>query len=591
MTYHPALYIHELDQKAFDALNMFPQLIKLQRSYIANVDEKTAKIELLSTAIRLSDKQIPEVYSLLSPVCDKLGIDIPDCYMVQSRNKKDINAFTGGITVPFICVTSELVKQLPTQMIASVLAHECGHVACKHYLYHSLARNFINGIDASPLSKIPAIRKHLSKALVTALLFWDRCSELSADRAAVLCDGDAEKTIDALLRVHGFDERINRDEFIKQALDLKEFVHDSKANQIIEQIIVQWDSHPLLATRAYECYDWARSARFKDIIGGNPTMPDTDDKTQETDETEVLAAQVSTINNKTSSTMKKASPEAAAALDERLRQLDSEIERYTNYADKADYALAIASGIITGVLDSFLFSDTGIFDRDLSLSHERVNRFIQDFARNRGLTDDRVRNSLKSAVSKLEKEFPVAQDNIWKGTVNKVTASNHHLADLAHHPTPLGLLAAIAVKFLRVGVFVNKDGEWSVQLVKIQDYEKKDLASIAVSAVITGVMNWLINIAETKYEETEGKELPKAIKKLAHLLASTPMLIEIFKCADNWFGHLVSDMGGSKSSAEKTGGMGIPGVFLSLLYELAALPVLKKTGLPEVLNDLYTHHK
>lgn len=587
MAYSAALYMHDLDKQAFDALNMFPQFVKLQKAYITNVDEKAAKIEFLSTAIRLSDKQMPEVYSQLPLVCEKLGIEVPDLYMVQSKSKKDLNAFTGGITTPFVCVTSELVKQMPSEMVASILAHECGHIACKHYLYHSLARNFANGIEASPLSKIPAIRKHITKTLVTALLFWDRCSELSADRAAVLCDGDAGKTIDTLLRVHGFDQNINREEFIKQALDLKAFVNDSKANKMMEQMIVQWDSHPLLATRAYECYDWAHTDRFKGILGGTLTE---EAKVEKPEEAEVIAAEV-TATGETSGAMKDAPPEVVAALNKRLQELDAEIERYTNHAGKAEYALAVASGIMTGVLDSLLFSDTSIFNRDLARSHEQVNRFIQQFAEDRGLTDERVRTSLKLAVARLEEAFPVAQDNIWKGAIDKVTPSNHHLSDLAHHPTPLGLLAAIAVKFLRVGVFVNKDGKWSVQLVKIQDYEKKDLASIVVAAVITGVMNWLVSIAEYKYEESNGQELPKAIKELSHILASTPMLIEVFKCADNWFGHLVSDMGGSKSSADKTGGMGIPGVFLSLFYELASLPVLKDTGLPEVLNDLYTHHK
>ena len=67
------------------------------------------------------------------------------------------------------------------------------------------------------------------------------------------------------------------------------------------------------------------------------------------------------------------------------------------------------------------------------------------------------------------------------------------------------------------------------------------------------------------------------------------MIIEIAKCADNWFGHLVSDMGGSKNTAG--GGMGIPGIFISLLYELSGLPIFKDSGLPEFLNDLYVNRK
>ena len=265
--------MHDLDRLAFDALNQFPKFAKLQEAYINNVDERAAKIEFLSSAIRLGENQLTEIYNLLSPICEKLGIEnMPDLYMVKSANKQDINAFTGGITVPFVCVTSELVKQFPLELVSSVIAHECGHIACKHYLYHSLARNFANGIEASPLSVIPRIRRYLSRALVTALLFWDRCSELSADRAAVLCDGSSEKTVDMLLKIHGFDENINRDEFIKQALDLKDFVNDSTSNKMMEQMLTQWDSHPLLATRAYECCDWANSSRFKEIVDGSVSV-------------------------------------------------------------------------------------------------------------------------------------------------------------------------------------------------------------------------------------------------------------------------------------------------------------------------------
>ena len=216
MSFSPNLYKHELDQKAFDALSIFPKFVKLRESYIANVDEKAAKINFLSSAIRLSDNQFPEIYNLLPPICEKLGIVVPELYYIKS---KKMNAATGGSTSPYIFITSELVEKIPTDLIATVLAHECGHIACQHYLYHSMASQLIDGIDSSPLSRIPAIRKYLTPTLVRALLFWDRCSELSADRAAVLCDGTADKTIDVLLKLHGY-ENTNRAEFLKQAMDL-----------------------------------------------------------------------------------------------------------------------------------------------------------------------------------------------------------------------------------------------------------------------------------------------------------------------------------------------------------------------------------
>lgn len=180
----------------------------------------------------------------------------------------------------------------------------------------------------------------------------------------------------------------------------------------------------------------------------------------------------------------------------------------------------------------------------------------------------------------------MAQDNIWKGAGIGVSAKNHHLADLAHHPTPLGLASSIIVQFLRIGTFVNKDGEWHFTLVETS---AKDIVEILAPAVITGILNWLVFIATKKYEQDEGKEVPAALRKLAHLVASTPIIIELAKCADNWFGHLVSDMGGSKNTAG--GGMGIPGVFIALLYEFASLPIMRNTGLPMLVNELYEKQK
>ena len=126
MAYQPELYIHELDRKAFAALKAFPKFIKLWEVYNANYNEKIAKIELMSSGIRLSENQMPEIYGQLEPICEKLGIDIPDLYYVKSE---EINAYTGGSTTPYVVVTSELVEKVPAEAIGSVLAHECGHIA------------------------------------------------------------------------------------------------------------------------------------------------------------------------------------------------------------------------------------------------------------------------------------------------------------------------------------------------------------------------------------------------------------------------------------------------------------------------------
>ena len=160
-----------------------------------------------------------------------------------------------------------------------------------------------------------------------------------------------------------------------------------------------------------------------------------------------------------------------AEIEQELYRVNNELDSIVSSADKTDYALAIASGIVTGILDAFLVGESTITEKDIGLSHKQVNQFIEKYAGKRGLQG----KDLKGTISKLEDAFPVLQDNVWSGANIGVSAKTHHLADIAHHPTPLGLVAAIAVRFLRVGTFVNKEGE--LHFIPIET-SAKDLVEI-----------------------------------------------------------------------------------------------------------------
>lgn len=280
-------------------------------------------------------------------------------------------------------------------------------------------------------------------------------------------------------------------------------------------------------------------------------------------------------------------PAAELAIRDEIERVNAELDIYTSHASTGDYALATACGILSGVIDALYVGEAPIVgegaDDARGKVHEQVNRFIENFAKDRGFED----KGLKGAIEHLENNYKVAQDNIWKDAGIGVSAKEHHLADLAHHPTPLGLASAIAVQFFKVGFFVNNNGEY--HLLRIAETDTKEIAKLVIPIVITGFLNWIVWIVEARHEDKTGEKAPEAITKLAHVAASTPMFIELVKCANNWFGHLVSDMGGSKNTAGD--GMGIPGFFFSLLYELASLPGVNKTGLTNYLNYLYTKQK
>lgn len=269
--------------------------------------------------------------------------------------------------------------------------------------------------------------------------------------------------------------------------------------------------------------------------------------------------------------------------EERITQLDQEIDQLTCNADNLDYLLAVASGVLTGMIDVFFVGDLNMNDAKKGV-HTNVNKFIQFYAKCSGYEGGD--NDLAGAISFLEKKYPVAQDNSWSGEKISVGSKNHHLADLAHHPTLVGLLAAIIVQFFRTGVFVNRDGEWHLTLIET---DPKELAKIWAPVFISAFLIWITNIAKKKYTEDTGKEIPKVLARLIKLLASAPVVLKLLSVASNWAGHLVSDMGGSKNTAG--GGSGIPGLFISFLHELSSIPPLNYTKLPQIVNDLYTKNK
>ena len=317
----PLYHVTESFQQTFDAIGR-----RHARQLAGGRTEEGAEERADQTS---GENQMPEVYGLLPPICEQLGIDTPELYYVRDKRA---NAATFGSVHPCIYVTSGLVNKLPLNLLPSVLAHECGHIACKHSLYHSIAAQLAGGIDRSPLVRIPAIGKYLTPTLVKALLFWDRCSELSADRAAALCDGTADKTIDVLLRLNGYGKNVDRKEFLNQALDLKSFVNDSRSNKLLELMLVQDETHPRLATRAYECYEWSQSAQYAGIIDGTFTLRDKEKETAQESAEEVVSAD--------------ANVEAPSidCLNTELARVNQELERYTNHADKTDYALSVAGG-------------------------------------------------------------------------------------------------------------------------------------------------------------------------------------------------------------------------------------------------------
>ncbi len=252
------IFIHESDRSAMKALEAIPGFSQVTKAFLSNWNEKMMYLNNVASNIRVTEKQLPEYREMLLPICEKLGIEVPDLFLRMDVNP---NAWTSGDTKPFIVITTGLLDTLPKHLIPTVLAHECGHIACHHVLYRTMGTMILNGLfTAFPLT---AVAIYPIKA---AFSYWMRCSEFSADRAAVLCDGSDENLMELCARFAGYPRNetaaLDLDSFLDQAREYRSLLDKDGVNKAADFMMHSGASHPYHALRALEAREWTSSEEY-----------------------------------------------------------------------------------------------------------------------------------------------------------------------------------------------------------------------------------------------------------------------------------------------------------------------------------------
>lgn len=213
--------------------------------------------------------------------------------------------------------------------------------------------------------------------------------------------------------------------------------------------------------------------------------------------------------------------------DRIIYDLDGQIDLLSSRADNLDYLVAVASGILCGLLDILWVGEFSL-ERGREIASDKVDAFVKKAAKFTGCKSD----DLGASVKHLEKLFPIPSDG---NTPDFGGGLHHHLRDFAHHPTVGGLIFSLLTQFTYKAYGTDTTG-----MFIIVDVPEKSRPFI-------------------------GEDIPTKI------LYGTL----------TWFFHLVSDMAGSSSTAGKSGGTGIPGPLLALAKELSVLPFFREMKLGE----------
>ena len=221
--------------------------------------------------------------------------------------------------------------------------------------------------------------------------------------------------------------------------------------------------------------------------------------------------------------------EGVASIDEQLSEnekvvaeLNANIDKLTNHADGIDYMIAVASGVLAGIIDIVFVEDFSL-EKANEWGNDKTNNFVIKIAQKQGYQGD----DLYGAVKFLEEQFPLAAD---KATNDFGGGLQHHLRDFSHHPTPVGLFFSFLTQF--TGKVYGTD---VAGIFKIAELNEGNLILV-------------------------GKNFPEKVT---------------FGVV-NWFLHMVSDIAGSSSSIlYGKVGTGLPGPLVSLLKEISAFPIFK----------------
>ncbi|OIO07655.1 MAG: hypothetical protein AUJ52_09910 [Elusimicrobia bacterium CG1_02_63_36] len=175
----------------------------------------------LGSTVKVGPKQFPELNALRVKAAELLCMKPPPLFVVEQPM---INAFTMGTDQDnsFVAITRPLLEAATEKELLFILGHEFGHIKSQHALYATIAIYLANmGLFYG--YRVPGIHL-LAFPLEIALKAWFRRSEITCDRAGLVCVQDLDSARRALLLLgccsRELADRIDLDEFRRQSAEV-----------------------------------------------------------------------------------------------------------------------------------------------------------------------------------------------------------------------------------------------------------------------------------------------------------------------------------------------------------------------------------
>ena len=257
----PEEYEHPFDRKALDALEATPGLGTFGKFVTKHTVERIYNVQYTGSYLRVNKHNYPKIFEYLNYSAQILDLPkVPELYIQWGY---EINAFTVGSENPIIVLNSGMLDLCDDDEVMFIIGHECGHIKSNHMLYHMMAQMINIIIDTIPGGSIVAA------PVKYALLYWDRMSEFTADRAGVLCCQKPTAAMRAFVKMAGLPKKefnnININTFLEQAEEFKDLDYEG-LNRIVKILSIAESRHPWTVMRAAQMVDWISAGEAKQII-------------------------------------------------------------------------------------------------------------------------------------------------------------------------------------------------------------------------------------------------------------------------------------------------------------------------------------
>jgi Zn-dependent protease with chaperone function len=264
---------HPADRTALTALRRLKGFDQVLKVISAMLRERQHRLLYLASAARVGNRQFEDLDALLDDCV--LTLDAPDKPELFVTQSPLVNAYTIGMETPFIVITSGLYDLMTHDEMRFVVGHELGHALSGHAVYRTMLMHLMR--LASSFGFIP-IGGWALRAIVAALLEWQRKSELSGDRAGLLCaqDVDVATRVELKLAAGSRLDKLDSQAFLAQAREYDRA--GDMRDGLLKLLNLELQTHPFSVLRAAALTDWVDTGGYGAIMAGDYPRRDDDEK-------------------------------------------------------------------------------------------------------------------------------------------------------------------------------------------------------------------------------------------------------------------------------------------------------------------------